>query len=153
MPCCLLKMLTVANTKSFDCESIKSLQTGSCYSFRRLLSGFPKKLLTWKISERVVVKQKTCTVPFKDFLWRHFTGVGWSKFVINQKRGNLKVPFLFSAFLWCNKIVFRTSLVVQWLRIYLPGQGTRVWSLVWEDSTWHRATTPLSHNHYSSTKA
>ena len=28
-----------------------------------------------------------------------------------------------------------TSLVVQWLRICLPMQGTRVQSLVWEDST------------------
>lgn len=30
-------------------------------------------------------------------------------------------------------------LVVQWLRILLPVQGTSVWSLVWEDSM-HRAT-------------
>ena len=31
----------------------------------------------------------------------------------------------------------RTSLVVQWLRIYLSMQGTRVQSLVQEDSTCH----------------
>ena len=29
----------------------------------------------------------------------------------------------------------QTSLVVQWIRIYLPTQGTRVQSLVREDST------------------
>ena len=29
---------------------------------------------------------------------------------------------------------WRTPLVVQWVSIYLPLQGTRVWSLVWEES-------------------
>ena len=33
-----------------------------------------------------------------------------------------------------------TSLVVQWLRIRLPMQGTRVWALVWEDPTCCSAT-------------
>ena len=33
-----------------------------------------------------------------------------------------------------------TSLVVQWLRIHPPIQGTRVQSLVWEDSTYCEAT-------------
>ena len=36
----------------------------------------------------------------------------------------------------------RTSLVVQWLRIRLPMQGTRVQSLVQEDSTCCQATKP-----------
>ena len=36
-----------------------------------------------------------------------------------------------------------TSLVAQWLRIYLPVQGSRVWSLVQEDSTCCRATKPI----------
>ena len=36
----------------------------------------------------------------------------------------------------------RTSLVVQWLRIYLPMQGTLIQSLVLEDSTYCRATKP-----------
>ena len=33
-----------------------------------------------------------------------------------------------------------TSLVVQWIRIHLPVQGTRVQSLVWEDSACQTAT-------------
>ena len=37
-------------------------------------------------------------------------------------------------------IYWGTFLVVQWLRILLPVQGTRVWCLVWEDSTWCGAT-------------
>ena len=42
-----------------------------------------------------------------------------------------------------------TSLVVQWLRICLPKQGTWVRSLVQEDSTCHRATKPLCHDYRS----
>ena len=39
------------------------------------------------------------------------------------------------------------SLVVQWLRICLPMQGTRVRALVWEDPTCRGATRPMSHNY------
>ena len=49
------------------------------------------------------------------------------------------------------QVVFKpnswTSLVVQWLRIYLPIQGTRVWSLVPENSICCRASKPMSHNY------
>ena len=41
---------------------------------------------------------------------------------------------------------FWTSLVVEWIKICLPMQGTQVWSLVWEDLTCHGATKPESHN-------
>ena len=40
-----------------------------------------------------------------------------------------------------------TSLVVQWLRIRLPRQGTRVRALVREDPTRFRATKPVHHNY------
>ena len=40
-----------------------------------------------------------------------------------------------------------TSLVVQWLRICLPVQGTWVQALVWEDPTCHRATKSVHHNY------
>ena len=39
------------------------------------------------------------------------------------------------------------SLVVQWLRICLLMQGTRVRVLVWEDPTCRGATRPMSHNY------
>ena len=46
-----------------------------------------------------------------------------------------------------NKILAnRASLVVQWLRVCLPMQGTRVRALVWEDPTCRGATGPVSHN-------
>ena len=46
-----------------------------------------------------------------------------------------------------DKTTLRTSLVVQWLRICLPVQGTRVQALVREDTTCHRATKPVRHNY------
>ena len=39
------------------------------------------------------------------------------------------------------------SLVVQWLRIRLPMQGTQVRALVWEDPTCRGATRPVSHSY------
>ena len=39
------------------------------------------------------------------------------------------------------------SLVVQWLRICLPMQGTWIRSLAWEDPTCHGATKPVHHNY------
>ena len=41
---------------------------------------------------------------------------------------------------------YRSSLVVPWLRIYLPMQGTQVWSLAWEDPACLRAIKPMGHN-------
>ena len=46
-------------------------------------------------------------------------------------------------------IKYGTSLVVQWLRIRLPMQGTRVRSLVWEDPTCCGATKPVCHNYWA----
>ena len=43
----------------------------------------------------------------------------------------------------------RASLVVQWLRIHLPMQGTRVRALVREDPTCRRATKPVCHNYWA----
>ena len=40
-----------------------------------------------------------------------------------------------------------TSLVVQWLRIHLPMQGTRVQALLREDPTCRGATKPVHHNY------
>ena len=48
-----------------------------------------------------------------------------------------------------SKLCPRTSLVVQWLRIRLPVQGTRVRALVQEDPTCCRATKPVHHNYWA----
>ena len=44
---------------------------------------------------------------------------------------------------------FGTSLVVQWLRICLPMQGTRIRALVREDLTCCRAVKPMRHNYWA----
>ena len=48
---------------------------------------------------------------------------------------------------WFKSIHAGTSLVVQWLGICLPMQGTRVPALVQEDPTCCRATMPVHHNY------
>ena len=50
-------------------------------------------------------------------------------------------------FLCSEKAVRGNSLVVQWLRIHLPMQGTQVRSLVQEDPTCRGATKPVHHNY------
>ena len=45
------------------------------------------------------------------------------------------------------KTSFKTSLVVQWLRIHLPMQGTWVQSLAQKDSTCHGAARPMHHSY------
>ena len=47
------------------------------------------------------------------------------------------------------KTIVGTSLVVQWLRIHLPMQGTRVRALVWEDPTCRGATKPGRHKYWA----
>ena len=42
-----------------------------------------------------------------------------------------------------------TSLVVWCIRTCLSVQGTQVGSLVWEDSTYRRATVPIHHNYWT----
>ena len=45
--------------------------------------------------------------------------------------------------------LYGVSLVVQWLRIHLPMQGTRVQALAREDPTCHEATKPVRHNYWA----
>ena len=46
-----------------------------------------------------------------------------------------------------SRVKSRTSLVVQWLKVHLSMQATRVRSLVREDSTSHGAAKPMHHNY------
>ena len=50
------------------------------------------------------------------------------------------------------KLLWGTSLVVQWLRIRLPMQGTWVRSLDWEDPTCRGATKSVRHNYWAHTR-
>ena len=46
-----------------------------------------------------------------------------------------------------NDSISVTCLLMQWIRICLPMQGTWVWSLVREYSTCHGASKPMCHNY------
>ena len=75
----------------------------------------------------------------------------FSSWVGSFSRTNAKAaqqtPNFFLFFNPNSEIIFRASLVAQWLRICLPMQGTRVRALVWEDPTCRGATRPVSHNY------
>ena len=57
-------------------------------------------------------------------------------------------PWLF-VYLFLKKYLFRSSLVVQWIRFCLPMQWTRVRSLNQKDSTCLRATNPACYNYWA----
>ena len=54
---------------------------------------------------------------------------------------------IFLCYTWIS--ISRTSLVVQWIRICLPMQGTQVRSLVWEDPARCRAAKATCHSYWS----
>ena len=65
------------------------------------------------------------------------------------KKLSLIVAGLFNTPVNCQENLSGTSLVVQWLRVRLPMQGTRVRSLFQEDPTCLGATKPASHNYWN----
>ena len=65
------------------------------------------------------------------------------------KKLSLIVAGLFNTPVNCQENLSGTSLVVQWLRVRLPMQGTRVRSLFQEDPTCLGATKPASHNYWA----
>ena len=85
-----------------------------------------------------LVKNKIQLSKFEDL-------VGFIQQFMNQAASHLQVEG--SSQELCKMKGFRASLVVQWLRIRLPMQGTRVRALVREDPTCHRATKPVHHNY------
>ena len=57
------------------------------------------------------------------------------------------ISFLFSEFVFNQEeLIFRTSLVVQWLGVHLSMQETWVQALVWED---HGVAKPMHHNYWA----
>ena len=69
------------------------------------------------------------------FTWNHFS-----------PGADMTQPRLFC---FLKNTTNRTSLVAQWIKIYLPTQGTQVWFLVREDSTCCRATKPVGRNYWA----
>ena len=68
------------------------------------------------------------------------------KQVIQEKETEATMPFM-CFFDLPSKMTYQASLVMQWLRIPLPMQGTQVRSLVREYPTCRGATKPMGHNY------
>ena len=63
---------------------------------------------------------------------------------------SMNLPILDILYKWNHKMCgLGASLVVQWLRICLPMQGTRVQALVWEDPACRGSAGPMSHNYWA----
>ena len=69
------------------------------------------------------------------------TSVETSRIVFDQISGSCSLAKL------THKINHWASLVVQWLGVCLPMQGTQVQAQVWEDPTCCGATRPVRHNY------
>ena len=72
----------------------------------------------------------------------------WTKLEDSCFKTYHKTTVIKTLWYWHKNIHIGTSLVVQWLRIRLPVQGTRVQALVREDPTCHEATKPMYHNYW-----
>ena len=97
-----------------------------------------------------ILDNRPLSVTWFINIFFHFVGCLFIFFIVSfdvQKflipiKSNLSIFFyccasvFFKLWLYINLIKIKirtgTSLVVQWLRIHLPMQGTQVWSLVWE---------------------
>ena len=108
------------------CNSLGSLKDRSWHKLKSKTSTLTPIILTPRWGERPL---KTVCAPSKLL-------TSFGQLLLFNKRW----------WCWTQKFMRGTSLVAQWLRIYLPVQGSRVWSLVQvvqEDSTCCRATKPI----------
>ena len=98
-------------------------------------------------------KKKWSEKMFEEIMVENFPTMG--KEILSQVQEAQRVPYRINPrrntarhiLIKLSEIKYRASLVVQWLRICLPMQGTRVRALVWEGPTCHGATGPMSHNY------
>ena len=127
---------------STDPSSFSSAQTELEFSSRNASSGGKWKCKVWlrsnpadfhalqhPVKSGVCNSRQTCVwIPPLSLRISHIT--------------SLSLHFFFCKMEWAG-----TSLVVQWLRIHLPVQGTWARSLIWEGSTCCGVTEPACHSY------
>ena len=126
------KFVWICNLDYKFSELLKVAKGERFYNFWPWISKdfcFQKFWDTWEYSFIKVYLQyvQRCLITFFSFKW-----IALSLKIQNGKYYVSKT--------------YRTSLVVQWLRICLPMRGTRVGALAQEDPTCHGATGPVCHN-------
>ena len=131
----------------------QSCEVYSCFNLRRIYAPQPcytvrcqghKSLhYVWRIAVLSLTKKELH--PFMAKTWYKISHLG-NFFPTGEKKnvGSKISHTIVQQFDLKKKK--RASLVVQWLRVCLPMQGTRVRALVWEDPTCRRATKPVRHN-------
>ena len=119
-------MLSVWYALSLLVPMTTSQSVRPCY----YLPFLPVKRLSWDLNPSLTIK----SVLFSTEMGIDCTCIKYVSEQINE---------------WWSKHSWRASLVAQWLRIRLPMQGTRVWSLVWEDPTCHGGTKPVRHSYWA----
>ena len=85
----------------------------------------------------------------KDCLFSKSCWENWTTTCKKIKLGYFLIPYIKINSKCFKDLNVGTSLVAQWLRVCLPMQGTRVRSLVQEDSTCHGVTKPMCHNYWA----
>ena len=126
-------------------------------NFHLEMFAFMIIMITNTLQKSKILLSTLLATQFAGKIWLlHFV---WevSEWLSDSSRNPLirKVYFcVWTIFIKKKKIPARTSLVVQWLRIRLPMQGTRVRSLAQADSTCHKQLSPctttvkLTHHSY-----
>ena len=114
----------------------------------------------WSPKHWAAIEEVTCELRSFVF-WLHWVFVTVSGLLVEVLRLQSarsqyhNINFIHTAASFCTLrcwplsvtgAIWETSLVVQWLGIHLPVQGTRVRFLVQGDHTWPGATKPKSHN-------
>ena len=87
-------------------------------------------------------------------MWLPYLSINWTDSLKDTSQwvpgtillGSVPVFCGINVSIYFTHVKFRTSLVVQWLKIHLPKQGTQVWSMFWEDPTCSGATKPMPHS-------
>ena len=129
LPCCIFKFVrSIFLFLWLDVIAVTEKAWNAASSDFQVSHWLQREL--WRGPSIVEILKLWISVLILIFLWQK-----WGMLIVKKKKKKKWDP--------------GTSLVVQWLRIYLPMQRTQVRALVQEDPTCHGATKPVCHNYWA----